>query len=190
MIGRELSDRGTFIAGDFFESLPRVADAIIMKSIIHDWDDGRSKVILRNCRSALSEGGRLLLVERLMSETPGDNVSDRANALSDLNMLRGPGGAERTEREYRSLLAESGFKTNRTLPAGRSRSSRPSQLSAARRSRAVEASASLTSPRLTDEAGQRRADCRPPRAAPRSRSLPGLLARRWLAPPGRTAHPA
>jgi len=33
-------------------------------------------------------------------------------------MLRGPGGAERTESEHRSLLARSGFEMTRVLPAG------------------------------------------------------------------------
>ena len=90
-----------------------------MKSIIHDWNDARSVTILRNCRAALPTGGRLLLVERVMSETVGDNAVDRANAMSDLNMLRGPGGAERTASEYRELLSDGGFNINRMVPAGR-----------------------------------------------------------------------
>ena len=46
-------DRTRFIAGDFFETVPSIADAIILKSVIHDWSDERSNVILRNCRNAL-----------------------------------------------------------------------------------------------------------------------------------------
>ena len=64
-----LSDRGEFISGSFFESVPSGADAVIMKSIIHDWDDERSVKILQNCRRALAAGGKLLLVERIMPET-------------------------------------------------------------------------------------------------------------------------
>jgi SAM-dependent methyltransferase len=114
-----VADRAEFIAGDFFDSVPKVADAIIMKSIIHDWNDERSVTILRNCRNSLPAGGKLLLVERIMPETPGDNVEDRATALSDLNMLRGPGGAERTEAEYGRLLTNGGFTLRRIVPAGR-----------------------------------------------------------------------
>ena len=114
-----VSDRAEFVEGNFFESVPAVADAIVMKSIIHDWSDERSAVILRNCREALPRAGRLLLVERVMSETVGDNAFDRSTAMSDLNMLRGPGGTERTEPEYRALLSEGGFNTRRVLPAGR-----------------------------------------------------------------------
>lgn len=114
-----IGERAEFIQGNFFESVPAFGEAIVMKSIIHDWNDQRSVVILRNCHAALPPDGRLLLVERVMSETVGDNAFDRANAMSDLNMLRGPGGSERTEREYRDLLSESRFKLNRIVPAGR-----------------------------------------------------------------------
>ena len=63
-----VDDRAEFIACDFFEEVPAGADAIIMKSVIHDWDDERGIAILRNCRRSLSGGGRVLLVERLLRE--------------------------------------------------------------------------------------------------------------------------
>ena len=114
-----LSDRAEFTPGSFFASVPAGADAIIMKSIIHDWNDERSIAILTNCRRALPTGGRLLLVERLMPERPEVTAHDRLVTLSALNMLRGPGGCERTEREYRELLRAGGFAMTRALPAGR-----------------------------------------------------------------------
>jgi hypothetical protein len=39
--------------------------------------------------------------------------------MSDLNMLRGPGGLERSEKEYRHLLNDDGFRSPSILPAGR-----------------------------------------------------------------------
>ena len=54
-----------------------------------------------------------------MSEVPTATDEDKAHALSDLNMLRGPGGQERTEREYRLLLDEGGFQLASIHPAGR-----------------------------------------------------------------------
>src|SRR3954462_2132880 len=98
-----VSDRVEFVAGDFFKSIPAIADAIILKSVIHDWNDARSISILRNCRQALPNSGKLLLVERLMPESPGMSDDHKAHAMSDLNMLSGPGGCERTERQYREL---------------------------------------------------------------------------------------
>ena len=40
-------------SGDFFKDIPTGADAIILKSIIHDWEDKRSVEIFRGCRRAL-----------------------------------------------------------------------------------------------------------------------------------------
>ena len=104
-----VSGRIKFLAGDFFETVPVGADVIIMKSIIHDWNDERSLKILGNCRRALPENGKLLLVERIMPELPSVSDEDRDQAMSDLNMLRGPGGLERTEKKYGRLLHDSGF---------------------------------------------------------------------------------
>lgn len=113
-----LRDRAKFVSGDFFQSIPGGADAIIMKSIIHDWSDERCATILKHCRSALPADGILLLVERIMPESPGVNDEDRSQAMSDLNMLSGPGGLERTEKRYRGLLQAAGFRPQAVYPAG------------------------------------------------------------------------
>ena len=114
---RGLAGRVELVTGSFFESVPP-ADAYLLKSIIHDWDDEHSRLILANCRQALAPGGRLLIVERIMPERLAPTPADQANAASDLNMLVGPGGRERTELEFRALLAAAGFRLNRILPAG------------------------------------------------------------------------
>jgi hypothetical protein len=114
-----LGDRAEFIAGDFFKSIPGGADALILKSTIHDWNDERSACILANCRKALPASGKLILVERIMPEAPTDDADHRSSALSDLNMLRGPGGHERTAHEYAMLLNDAGFRIARIIPAGR-----------------------------------------------------------------------
>lgn len=114
-----IAERAAFFAGDFFQSVPSMADAIVLKSVIHDWNDQLSRIILQNCRQALPKDGALLLVERLMPESPTISNEDRAHAMSDLNMLRGPGGRERTEKEYRRLLIESGLRPTAFHPAGR-----------------------------------------------------------------------
>lgn len=114
-----LADRAAFLAGDFFAFVPAIADAVIMKSVIHDWDDQRSCAILQNCRRALPESGKLLLVERIMPASPGADELHRSHALSDLNMLRGPGGSERTEAQYCDLLTKAGFNVTSVAAAGR-----------------------------------------------------------------------
>ena len=53
--------------------------------------------------------GRLIIVERIMPEPVTTEPEDRSCVMSDLNMLRGPGGRERTEAEYRALAKSAGF---------------------------------------------------------------------------------
>ncbi len=96
-------------SGDFFQSVPAGADAYILKSIIHDWNDERSIAILRNCRAAMSSDGRLLLVERVMPRTVDTSQSHRQMAMADLHMLVLAGGRERTVQEYETLFAAAGF---------------------------------------------------------------------------------
>jgi SAM-dependent methyltransferase len=114
-----VADRCRFIGGSFFESVPAGADAIIMKYIIHDWNDERCVQILRNCHHALKPGARLLVVDRIMPGRLEATPDHLAVTLADLNMLRGPGGCERTEDEHRELLAKGGFRMTRVAPFGR-----------------------------------------------------------------------
>jgi hypothetical protein len=115
-----VSDRSEFIGGSFFEAVPDGADALVLKSVIHDWGDEQSFKILDNCRRALPISGRLLLVERLIPEIPEANPDHCSIALSDLNMLALGGSAcERTEGEFRELLEKSRFRMTRVKPAGR-----------------------------------------------------------------------
>ncbi len=46
--------------------MPSGWDEYILKNIIHDWNDERALEILSNCRSAMNEHGKILLVERLL----------------------------------------------------------------------------------------------------------------------------
>jgi hypothetical protein len=60
----------------------------------------------------------LLLVEFVI---PLGNMP-HPGKLSDINMLVAPGGQERTENEYCTLLAEAGFRLTRTVPLQTGRS--------------------------------------------------------------------
>jgi orsellinic acid C2-O-methyltransferase len=114
-----VADRCEFVSGSFFESVPAGADAYVLKSIIHDWNDERARVILTTCRRAMPEQATLLLVERVMPERLGTTPSDQAMAQSDLNMLIQLAAQERTESEFVALLESTDFRHTRTVPAGR-----------------------------------------------------------------------
>ncbi len=91
----------------------------MMKSIIHDWNDERCVRILHNCHSVLQPSARLMVIDRVVPEKLEPNADNISAVMSDLNMLGGPGGCERTESEFRELLAKGGFSMRRVVPAGR-----------------------------------------------------------------------
>jgi hypothetical protein len=106
-----LGGRCEVVGGDFFASVPAGGDAYMLKAVLHDWDVERAVAILRTCRRDMPTTATLLVVERVLS---GPNDGPDA-AFSDLNMLVGPGGEERTETEYATLLRDGGFRLTRTV---------------------------------------------------------------------------
>jgi hypothetical protein len=107
-----LSGRARVEPGSFFDGVPAGADLYILSHIIHDWDEARCVRILEHCRAAKAPGGKVLLVEMVV--TP-PNVPHPAKLL-DLVMLAVPGGRERTPDEYRDLLAKAGLRLTRIVP--------------------------------------------------------------------------
>jgi hypothetical protein len=101
-----VANRCRIESGNFFEAVPEGGDAYLLKSIIHDWEDEDSRAILRVVRAAMSVGAALLVVERDL----GAPNEDAPTKFSDLNMLVGPGGRERTQDEYASLFESTGFR--------------------------------------------------------------------------------
>jgi O-methyltransferase/methyltransferase family protein len=112
-----LSDRCDAVGGDAFKAVPAGADAYVLKGVIHDWEDKEATNILRNCRTAMGDGSKLLLIERILPEVidPGDSLT-RSKFITDINMMVNPGGRERTEAEFRDLLAKAGLHLVRIVP--------------------------------------------------------------------------
>ena len=107
-----LTERANFVAGDFFQAVPRDGSAYLLKSVIHNWDDASAQKILHNCRQAMSEDARVIMMERVI---PAATTPSEAK-LFDINMLVTVGGQERTEDEHRALLQTSGFALARIIP--------------------------------------------------------------------------
>lgn len=99
-------DRCEIVGGSFFDAVPGGADAYLLKSIVHDWDDDTAIQILRTCRAAMADTGRLLVVEPVIQPGPEPDPAK----FSDLNMLVMLGGRERTAGDFERLYAEAGFR--------------------------------------------------------------------------------
>jgi len=109
-------DRSERRAGDFFEQIPAGADAYVMKSILHNWDDEHCARILDRCRAAMGAQGRLLLVERVLPDTLRGEASERPLARSDLNMLVGFSGRERSLQAFGRLVSGCGLAVKACQP--------------------------------------------------------------------------
>ena len=104
-----VADRARFLGGSFFEPVPSGADAYMLKSIIHDWDDAEAVQILRNCAAAAGAEGRVLVIDRIAPELAGEDPTDLVTFQGDMMMLTANGGMERTLTEFEALYARAGL---------------------------------------------------------------------------------
>jgi hypothetical protein len=95
-------------SGDFLQSVPAGGDIYILSQVLHDWSDADGARILGNCRAAIDPSGKLLIVERVLSDVP--DRSRAADYLLDMMMMSLFGHArERTLPEFTDLLARTRF---------------------------------------------------------------------------------
>lgn len=91
------------ISGSFFDKIPNQSEAIILSRVLHDWNDNKANVILKNCFEALPSKGTLYVIE---------NCADKINvdlSLLSLNMTAICESYERTTQEYISLAQNTNF---------------------------------------------------------------------------------
>jgi len=109
-----VSGRCEIEEGNFFDHVTTGGDVYLLSRIVHDWDDERAIAILANIRRAMARDGRLLIIERLLSDAPDGALA--LSYLSDIHMmLLFPGARERTTPEYAALLARAGFASPRPV---------------------------------------------------------------------------
>jgi hypothetical protein len=108
---RGVSDRCEVISGSFFKSVPAGADLYLLSHVLHDWPEKECDTILRNVRRAIPAGGRLLVIEPLVSS---GSDSDVAKVL-DVIALTITGGRHRSLEEHRQLLGRNGFRITRAI---------------------------------------------------------------------------
>jgi C-methyltransferase len=91
------------VIGSFFDKIPSLSEAIILSRILHDWDNEKASIILRNCFEALPNKGTLYVIE---------NCSDKVKvdlSLLSLNMTVMCESYERTSNQYVLLTKNTGF---------------------------------------------------------------------------------
>jgi hypothetical protein len=83
---------------------------MILKSVLHNWEDEKALMILNNCREVMSRSSRLLIIEMII-----DSPTDQIGAFYDLNMQVLFNGKERTEEEFDSLLKKANLQIKRII---------------------------------------------------------------------------
>ena len=108
-------DRCDLRGGDLRARVPR-GDAHLLRSVLHELGDAESVEVLIRCREAAGLSGRVIVVERVLPDQPGEG--DLEALLTDLNMMVMAGGRERTAFEFERLLAQAGLRIRRIIPTG------------------------------------------------------------------------
>ncbi|XP_072078676.1 caffeic acid 3-O-methyltransferase isoform X1 [Arachis hypogaea] len=97
------------IGGDMFESVPN-GDAIFIKNILHDWDDEGCLKILKNCRKAIPNDGKVIVVDKILPAMPEQTDFAKMTFRSDVfMMIQMSKGKERTLQDFMHLAKASGF---------------------------------------------------------------------------------
>lgn len=99
------------IAGSFFDDIPAGGDLYMLKYILHDWSDIDALALLQNCRKAMAENSRLIIIEILVSEDQEESLSK----WRDLEMMVLFDAKERTESEFSDLLQQAKLQLTRTI---------------------------------------------------------------------------
>jgi len=116
----KLSDKATFVAGDFFQSAPTVsipahAPTYMLRHIFLEWQDAEALTLLKNLHNVMTSDSVLLVIEVLLHDD-----SDRLIRTSSMHMLALNNAVTRTLPETLVLLNKAGFrprKVNRLLAA-------------------------------------------------------------------------
>ncbi|KAG6692334.1 hypothetical protein I3843_10G105100 [Carya illinoinensis] len=103
-------------AGNMFESIPN-AQTILLKRVLHNWDDEQCKRLLRNCWKALPAKGKVIVVEMAIPQQL-ENNPETMNVLNEdlYMMLLMTGGKERTLAEFDHLAKAAGFTKMKVFP--------------------------------------------------------------------------
>nr|7WAQ_A Chain A, stilbene O-methyltransferase [Sorghum bicolor]7WAQ_B Chain B, stilbene O-methyltransferase [Sorghum bicolor]7WAQ_C Chain C, stilbene O-methyltransferase [Sorghum bicolor]7WAQ_D Chain D, stilbene O-methyltransferase [Sorghum bicolor]7WAR_A Chain A, stilbene O-methyltransferase [Sorghum bicolor]7WAR_B Chain B, stilbene O-methyltransferase [Sorghum bicolor]7WAS_A Chain A, stilbene O-methyltransferase [Sorghum bicolor]7WAS_B Chain B, stilbene O-methyltransferase [Sorghum bicolor] len=97
------------VGGSMFDNIPR-GNAVLLKWILHDWDDKACIKILKNCYTALHVRGKVIVLEYVVPDEPEPTLAAQGAFELDLTMLVTFGsGKERTQREFSELAMEAGF---------------------------------------------------------------------------------
>ena len=109
----EVAERVECVDGDLLQPFNVVAHVYLLKNVLHDWEDMESRTILQNCRDAMPDNAKLIIIENMLPQCAAE---DPAAIMLDMHMMVVTGGRERSLEQFKSLLLQSGFEFLRAEP--------------------------------------------------------------------------
>ncbi|GJW04510.1 trans-resveratrol di-O-methyltransferase-like protein [Tanacetum coccineum] len=106
------------VGGDIFKGIPK-ADAVLMKWILHDWNDEECIRILKRCKEAIPSkinGGKLIIIDMVVNHAEGDYKFLETQLFWDIHMMVHVKGKERSEKEWAQLFVDAGFSEYKITP--------------------------------------------------------------------------
>ncbi|KAK9051267.1 hypothetical protein SSX86_027894 [Deinandra increscens subsp. villosa] len=108
----------SYVSGDMFQAIPK-AHAILLKWILHDWNDEECMKILKKCKEAIpsrENGGKLIIIDMVVKAHEGDNELLKTQLFFDMIMLTFLTGRERSEDDWAKLFLDVGFSNYKITP--------------------------------------------------------------------------
>ncbi|XP_022952340.1 trans-resveratrol di-O-methyltransferase-like [Cucurbita moschata] len=106
-----------YVQGDMFHAIPP-ADAILLKWILHDWNDEECVKILKNCKEAITgnkKNGKVIVIDMVVGNDTRDECTE-TQLFFDMMMMLMLGGKERDEKEWAQLIKEAGYSGYKIFP--------------------------------------------------------------------------
>nr|POE80739.1 trans-resveratrol di-o-methyltransferase [Quercus suber] len=100
-----------FVGGDMFQYIPP-ADAMLFKSILHDWSDEECVNILKNCKEAIGKKGKegkVIIIDVVINQEKDEHDVTTTKLLLDAAIMSLVTGKERNKREWEELFLGAGF---------------------------------------------------------------------------------
>ncbi|CAI0385383.1 unnamed protein product [Linum tenue] len=107
----------TFVGGDMFVDIP-AADCVLLKWILHDWNDEECVKILKKSKEAIQgrEGGKVMIIDMKVENQKADDESIETQLFFDMLMMILVTGRERDEKEWAKLFVAAGFRDYKITP--------------------------------------------------------------------------
>ncbi|KAJ3691215.1 hypothetical protein LUZ61_020379 [Rhynchospora tenuis] len=113
------NDSISVVGGDMFDKIPP-ADAILLKTVLHDWSDEDCVRILKKCKEAIDStinNGKVIVVEIVLDAETDDSKETETKLIYNLCLMFQFGGKERTKKEWHDLILGAGYSDYKIYPA-------------------------------------------------------------------------